>query len=269
MNSTPALPSRGRAWIVAGVALMVGAGLLAAPAAQAATPSTVTMAAVEGCPVTDASLVWGFKESFRSYISSSIANGEWTTADGASYATPNFSWTDGTGGFDAATTEGLLGFTGSITFTGHGGILNTTVANPQLRFVDADTATLLLDVSGTTQEGDEISEAGVEFATIDIGAATRTADGSTLTFDSAPAVLLPAGADDFGTYEAGEELDPITVTLTTSAECGPIEAEAPSSTPVTTSGPDLAWLWWALAAILLLVIAAVLVVTLTRRARRS
>lgn len=232
-------------------------------------PATIAMAAVEGCAVRDASLVWGFKEAFRSYISGSIANGEWTTADGATYSTPDFSWTGGTGGFDAATNKGLLGFTGSVNFTGHGGVLNTTVANPQLRFDDAGTATLLLDVSGTTQEGDEISEAGVEFASIDLSTATRTVDGSTVTFDSAPAVLLPAGADAFGTYEAGDEFDPITVTLTTSMECGAVEAEAPTNTPVVASGPDLTWLWWVIVGILLLAIVAVAVTALTRRAHRS
>ncbi len=231
-------------------------------------PATITAAAAEGCPVTDAALTWGFKESFRSYISGSIANGEWTTADGATYSTPDFSWTSGVGAFDMDRTEGLLGFTGSITFTGHGGILNTTVANPQLRFDDADTATLLLDVSGTTQAGDEVSQAGVEFATIDLSAAAKAVDGSNVSFSAAPAVLLEAGAKAFGTYQAGEELDPISVTFTTGAACGEIGAEAPTSSPVSASGADLTWLWWA-AGILLLVLLVVAATILTRRTRRS
>ena len=38
-----------------------------------------------GCDVVSASLEWGFKESFRGYIDGSIANGEWTVAEGAAY----------------------------------------------------------------------------------------------------------------------------------------------------------------------------------------
>lgn len=232
-------------------------------------PATITMTAVEGCPVTDASLLWGFKESFRSYISGSIANGEWTTADGATYSTPNFSWADGTGAFDPEATEGLLGFAGSIEFTGHGGILDTTVSNPQLRFDGPDTATLLLDVSGTTQDGEEVSETGVEFATVDLGAATRTVDGSAISFDDAPAVLLAAGSRAFGTYEAGEELDPISVTVVTGADCGAKAVEDSSNEPVLASGSDLGWLGWTLGGILLLIVLVLLATMLARRARRS
>lgn len=238
---------------------MAGAGLVAVPAAQATASGTLVAASAGDCAVTDAELTWGFKEAFRSYISGTIANGEWTTANGATYTTPDFSWTSGAGNYDGARSEGLLGFTGSVTFTGHGGILNTTVANPQLRFDDADTATLLLDVSGVTQQGDDVTEQAVEFATIDFGAATRTVNESTLSFTAAPAVLLGPGADAFGTYETGEELDPISVTFTTDADCSPIEP---------ASGFGLTWIWWLGGGILLLLVAATATV-LARRAPRS
>lgn len=259
---------------VVAAAGFAAASLTAGPAAWAEeTRSGPAVTAAGDCAVTDASLVWGFKEAFRSYISGSIANGEWTTAGGATYATPDFSWADGTGDIDPETGAGLLAFTGSIEFTGHGGILDTTVADPQVRFDDAGSATLLLDVSGTTQAGDEISEVGVEFASVDLGAATRTVDGSTLTFTGAPTVLLPAGAEAFGTYEAGEEFDPITVTITTSVECGPIAVALPTppttSAPAKASGSDPAWMWWALAGILFVATAVVVATVLIRRSRPS
>lgn len=238
---------------------MAGAGLIAAPAAQAAAPGMLDTAASEACAVTDAELTWGFKEAFRSYISGTIANGEWTTADGATYATPDFSWTSGAGNYDGSSGEGLLGFTGSITFTGHGGILNTTVANPQLRFDDADTATLLLDVSGVTQQGVDVTEQAVEFAAVDLSAATLTVDEAIVSFAAAPAVLLEPGAAAFGTYEAGEELDPISVTFTSDADC---IASDPAS------GMQPAWSWWLTGGILLLVVIAA-AVFLARRRRRS
>src|SRR5690606_24888645 len=129
---------------------------------------TVEAAALEGCSIDGATLSWGFKEAFRSYISGTIANGEWTTDGNASYATPEFSWSAGEGVYDSETGEGLLGFTGSIEFTGHGGLLDTTVSNPQLRFDGADRAVLLLDVSGTTQAGDQVAQRGVEFVGLDL-----------------------------------------------------------------------------------------------------
>lgn len=166
------------------------------------------------CSVDDASLTWGFKESFRSYISGTIANGEWTVDDGATYETPNFGFAHGSGNYD-----GSIRFEGSIRFTGHGGILDTTVANPELRF-EGRAVTLYLDVRGTTQEGVEIDESAVEFATVDIYGHLDAANGSVSIVD-APATLTAAGAAAFGTYEAGEALDPISLTFTTSEECVP------------------------------------------------
>ncbi len=59
--------------------------------------------------------------------------------------------------------EGQIGFHGSIRFTGHGGVLDTTVANPQLRFLGDGDAVLLLDVVGVTQDGAPIDQKAVEF----------------------------------------------------------------------------------------------------------
>src|SRR5690606_8583207 len=86
-------------------------------------------ASVPACDVADAELRWGFKESFRAYIDGSIANGEWSTADGAEYATPEFIWRGGSGEI-----PGDVAFRGSVRFTGHGGILDTTIADPVVRF---------------------------------------------------------------------------------------------------------------------------------------
>jgi hypothetical protein len=187
---------------------MIGALALAAALVVSGAP------AAETCAVDDATLTWGFKESFRSYISGTIANGEWTVADGASYETPYFGWTGGAGELDAG--RGTIQFTGSITFTGHDGILDTTVANPQLVFDGSDTAMLLLDVSGTTQEGVPVDERAVEFATIDLEGAVG---GDDVVLTDSPLVLTGGGATAFGTYEAGEQLDPIRAVLPGAAEC--------------------------------------------------
>ncbi len=229
----------------------------------------LTIAAAEqaGCPVADASLTWGFKESFRSYISGSIANGEWTVADGATYETPSFGWAAGEGSYDGTTGEGLVAFLGSIRFTGHGGVLDTTVANPELKFVDADTAVLTLDVSGTTQDGATVDTQDVEFVTIDLSGAIEEADG-VITATDAPTTLTAAGAEAFGTYPEGEPFDPVSFTFSVPADCAAAVEPSDSATVTAepaSSGAGLGWLWIVIGVVLLLALAAVVVIVVRRR----
>jgi large repetitive protein len=222
-------------------------------------PATPAAASTD-CSVTAGDLSWGFKESFRSYISGTIANGEWSVADGATYETPLFGFTRATGSYDSGVGE--ISFAGSITFTGHDGILNTTVANPAIRFVDADTAYLMLDVSGTTQQGEAVAEQAVKFVRLDLPAATVT--GSTVTFTAAAAELTTDGSAAFGTYEADEPFDPVTVSLTTEAGCAdvplPINEDA---TPPTS--PENTWIVWLGVGIAALAAIGVVLVRLARR----
>jgi len=224
--------------------------------------------AVEGCPVDDATITWGFKESFRSYISGSIANGEWTVADGATYETPNFGWSKGTGGYDSETAKGLLAFTGSIDFTGHSGALNTVVANPQIEFVDEDTAYLLLDVSGTTQAGDPVEQKAVRFVTLSLADGEHADKDGAVSFTAVPTTLTDEGAAAFGTYEAGSAFDPITVSFTTT-DCATLAAAAAEATPVKAapveSSSNPTWLWWVIGAVVLAAIIAAVIVLVTRR----
>lgn len=229
-------------------------------------PAKVAIAA-GGCPVIDADLSWGFKESFRAYISGSIANGEWTVADGATYETPLFGWSGGEGSYDPETAEGLVSFLGAITFTGHGGILNTTVSNPQLQFVDASTAILLLDVSGTTQEGEPVDERGVPFVELDLSDAVSR-DGDVLTITEAPAVLLADGAAAFGTYETDEPFDAISAHVELDSTCAdaPVVEEPVDEEPLaSTSG--LPWWGWLAIALVIVAIAVAITVLLLRRRR--
>ncbi len=232
----------------------------------------VDIAAAEqvGCPVDDATLAWGFKESFRSYISGAIANGEWTVADGATYEVPTFGWSDGAGGYDADSHEGLVSFGGSITFTGHGGALNTTVASPRLQFVDESTAILLLDVTGTTQEGAPIDLRSVEFATVDVSGA-ELVDGR-LTLTDAPVSLAAGGAEAFGTYPEGDAFDPISAEFSVDAACvttAAAEAALPAAGEPASSTADFWWLLWLLGGLLVLALVAWLVISRVRANRAA
>lgn len=234
--------------------------------AVGAGAQSASAAVLDECAVQDARLEWGFKESFRAYVSGSIANGEWQAADGATYATPSFTFGEGAGAVAPGSAGVELRFAGSIRFTGHGGILDTTVSAPLVVLDGSGSGLLVLDVVGTTQEGADVAAQGVEFAALDLAAATRAVEDGVLTVDGIRAALTEDGAAAFGTYPAGEVLDPITI----AAPLDPACAEAVEADLAALDGPS--WLGMSLAvAGVLLVLAGLAVggVVLVRRRRAA
>lgn len=222
---------------VLATALLGGALLLPAMPAAATTE-----APNEGCTIADASISWGLKESFRSYISGSIAKGSWEVLDGATYETPSFGFTGGTGTADADAGTASIAFGGSIRFTGHGGLLDTTVANPTIELTGPDAGRLLLDLRSVPMEAAMAGETEAEtlsqvpFADLDLSGATIAQDGEALTItgDAVPAAITAEGFEAFGTYEAGTALDPLTFSAT--GTCA-VAAEEPEPSPVPTAEP--------------------------------
>lgn len=187
--------------------------------AQAAAPPEAAVAAPTDCGVTEGSFTWGFKESFRAYISGSIANGEWSTEGGINYETPVFGSDALAGELQLDTLSGELAVEGSMTFTGHDGILDTTISDPELRFEGNDRLVVVVDVTGTTQDFVEVSAIDIAFVTGDLSMAEWRADGDLLVIDEVPLVLTGEGAEAFGTYPAEEPFDPITIELEAGADC--------------------------------------------------
>ncbi|KQO97770.1 HtaA domain-containing protein [Leifsonia sp. Leaf264] len=231
------------------------------------------------CTVTDATLDWGFKESFRGYLTGGIANGDWILT-GVTEENGVFSWTGGTGSVDASATRGLVGFTGAIEFSGHGGALDTTVANPRIELAGPTEGYLLLDVTGTTQQGEPVTAAGIRFASLDLSADALTTTDAAITGTAIPAVLTEEGAAAFGTYPAGEELDPVSFTAPLPADCGAVAATADEPVAEATDGDVAAAAaaaaaaevepvsdsgWWIWAVVALIVIAAIVVAVILRR----
>ncbi len=219
--------------LAAPVLVVVAALGMGAAATVPAAPAAAVTANV--CSVDAADLTWGFKESFRSYISGTIANGEWQTDGGASYSTPSFSFTGGTGEYQPATATGTVSFPGAIRFTGHEGLLQTSVSVPTVQFTSAGTARLLLDISSVPMDqalaGDSTvhTSAQVPFVDIDLSAATvtRTGEDVTITGTELPTAITAEGFAAFGNYEAGTAFDPIS--LTVHATCAPAETGAPTA----------------------------------------
>lgn len=229
---------------------LLGSALLGAlvltPAAAGATPVGAETSAA-GCEVTGGTMNWGMKESFRSYISGSIANGSWEASDGAEYETPEFIWSEATGTIDPEAGIGVVSFVGTVHFTGHDGVLDLTLANPTVEFEGDGKAALLLDVQSTDMEGDEAVDAEQEWAgeiTVDEDIAP---DGAELVLSEMPVTLTESGAEAFaGFYEADTELDPLTVSLTfdgcESAAEEPVAPEASQPEPAAPAEARVPWL---------------------------
>lgn len=236
---------------VLATALLGGSLLLSAmPAAAAAEAPT------EGCTVADASITWGFKESFRSYISGSIAKGSWEVLDGATYETPTFGFSGGTGTADAEAGTGSIAFRGGMRFTGHGGLLDTTVANPTIELTGPDAGRLLLDLRSVPMEAAMAGESEAEtlsqvpFADLDLSGATMSQDGEALsiTGEAVPAAITAEGFEAFGTYETGTALDPLTFSATGTCVVAvateePEPSPVPSATPIAAEQQDEAPSW--------------------------
>jgi hypothetical protein len=230
------------------------------------------------CLAEPATLEWGFKEDFRAYIDSTIANGEWEVSGDVTDEGGIFTWTGGSGVLDRGPL-GEVAFSGSLRFTGHEGVLDTTVSDPVVEFT-ADGAYLLLDVSGETQQGAAVDASRLRFAELDLAAGTLAEIDGAAVYSDVPAVLTAAGAEAFGTYPEGEPLDPVTLTLESDG-CALLAAglaadPMPSVEPEPTVSPEAeasdaagglaSWVLWTLAGVLAAII-AVTIYSLIRRNR--
>ncbi|MDQ1217587.1 hypothetical protein QE411_002442 [Microbacterium arborescens] len=197
------------------------------------------------CDITDATITWGFKESFRSYISGSIAKGAWEPFGGVGYETPAFTWTGGTGSYDPATGTGSIAFPGGIRFTGHGGLLDSTVQNVTLEIAPA-AGRVLVDLAGVSMEsalaGDDtvVTTPQVPLVTLDLAGMESAVSGDAVTLAAAdaPTAITEEGFAAFGNYETGTAFDPLSFTAsgvcaaaTPTAEPSPVVDASPAADP--------------------------------------
>lgn len=277
-------------------AAALATSLLLVPTAAGAVAETVLAPAgpvasegsTESCAVTDGTLSWGVKERFRSYISGSIANGEWQTTDGASYERPNFTWVDASGEFNPNDGTGKVSFAGTVHFTGHDGLLDLILSNPTVEFDGDGKAALLIDAKSTDMQGKvTVDKQQVWFADLTAPASVQP-ESDKLAVTEMPAVLTNSGADAFaGFYEPAEDLDPVSVSLsfencvssgaatpeptTDGAQPGEAAGEA-SPAPGTEQqggGTEIPWLPIGIGAVALLVIGVTVGMLVGGRQRRD
>lgn len=191
------------------VAVGVLAGTTPAAAAQAQPPEGA-------CAVSSWQMAWGVKESFRSYLSGAIAQGEWTTEGDVTYDTPSFIVNGTEGWISPDGQEGMLTAEGSMRFYGHGGIMDQTLSAPAVMV--GESVGIVFDVSGDTREGMSVDAPGVVFVTSGADADIDATSGI-WSLSDAPTVLTEEGAAAFGNYPAGTEFDPVTITVNVEPGC--------------------------------------------------
>ena len=158
--------------------------------------------------VTGGSLQWGLKESFRSYVQGPIANG---TFSGGSFAASGGAFNVVDGGI------GRANFSGAITATGHGGLLNFQLSNPSVQITGPGTGVLFAHVSSTSTSGAAAVNGVVAFANLSFSG--PAIGGDALSVSGASATLTAAGAQAFaGFYPAGTALDPVSFSVSLGGE---------------------------------------------------
>ncbi|MFB7187584.1 HtaA domain-containing protein [Streptomyces sp. NPDC056230] len=204
-----------RALAVALLAVLPGA-LLPATAAQAASRT------VQG-----GRLDWGIKSSFQSYVTGPVAKGSWSLTGGAAtVGGSQFRFHSATGSYDPATGAFSSGFAGGVRFLGHkkavGGYeLDLTISRPTVR-ITGGIGTVHADmVSKDRGSGRVTSAAQVPLARLGLSGIDMKGGSTPIALDNIPATLTSQGAKAFaGYYTAGTPLDPISLSVDTTAPAG-------------------------------------------------
>lgn len=154
--------------------------------------------------IKNANLGWGVRDSFRNYVRGGIANGSWEL-NGTSYSSDAFNWSNGTGTFKGG--KGSISFSGSVRFTGHHGILDTTIANPRLE-INGNSGTLYATMNSNDPSGKATNYGEVALLKVDLSGLQSSSDA--VSVNGAATTLTAEGAKAFaGFYEAGKDMAPL------------------------------------------------------------
>ncbi|SHH05628.1 Htaa protein [Jatrophihabitans endophyticus] len=176
------------------------------------------VARAESTAITTGSLHWGFKQSFRSYVTDAgIATSKPATraADGA----VDFPLSKGT--YDAASGTTSVTFTGGVHFRAHadgsgGYLLDITLSSPQLT-LSATGSTLTMAVTSRQllagDQGGPVKDYGrIPVANLDPASGTvqpAAAATGTTAWSAIPATLTADAVPAFLAYPTGTALDPV------------------------------------------------------------
>lgn len=219
-----------RALTILATATLSLSGLAALPGATADEAPSVatTVTSSENLPLSQGTVTWGLKQSFRDYLTKPLASGTWNLTDIIDDG-KNFTWSQGTGSFDG--TQGTLALPGTLAVTAHQGALDMKLTNLRL-VIKGSSGVLLVDGSSKAMTGEIINYTNAEFATVDLSTLEHT--GTTLSAQQAPVTLTETGAKVFADmYQPGQELDPLSFSANLPT---PASTPTPSPTPIQQDG---------------------------------
>ena len=157
-------------------------------------------------------LKWGVKQSFQNYVRSPAARG--TIEPGG---TNVFTFPVQQGYVDNAG-QGFAQGSGTVSFTGHSGLLRTVISNPTLEFTGPTSAKLLVQANSQNTNGEQIDglDGAVHFA--DVNFADSITNGGTVTGTT---TLTAEGAKAMSNfYDAGTQMDDIELSVSATDNCG-------------------------------------------------
>ncbi|MGW6268595.1 HtaA domain-containing protein [Streptomyces sp. NPDC055060] len=213
------------------------AAAVATAVALGATALTLPALAADGAAAAapklelkDGTLDWGFKESFRKYVTGA-AVGKIEATDGAQQAAGNgvFTFTGGTGTYDTGTHATDTAFKGGVRFSSTAHRFDIKLSDVRLR-TEGTGGAIKADVSlnGAVQNDIDLAELDLT------GIRPGQGEGGAMTFKDIPATLTADGAKAFnGMYKEGDQLDPATL----SVKAGGAPTEKPTQTPEPTDKP--------------------------------
>ncbi|WP_405932544.1 HtaA domain-containing protein [Streptomyces sp. NBC_00827] len=212
-----------------------------ASASASASPSASASAAPTAGDITDGTLGWGVKESFRTYVVSGVAQGKITASGGATQATGNgvFTFVDGTGTYDTDADTLSASFGGAVNFKGHeeNGEYGLDLTLSDLKAeLDGGTGELTADVESLGEKSED-----VVLAKLKATSGQLTVEDDVIELDDVTATLTDAGAEAFGGfYTTGTALDPVDLAVAVDEDAqlpgGDDESTTPSSSASATSG---------------------------------
>ncbi|MER5354707.1 HtaA domain-containing protein [Kitasatospora sp. NPDC002551] len=225
------------------------AGLVAALAALLTVALLPGQAVAAEGRVSGGRLDWGIKQSFLTYVTGPIAQGNWSLTGGAAtVAGSGFRFHSATGAYDPASGALSAAFSGGVRFTGHqengANALDLSIGRLTFRAAAGGAAGLYADVSSKSRETGQVSSASqAKLAELSLAGVDLRGAAGTLTLSNVPATLTDAGARAFGGfYTAGTALDPVSLSVNLPA-AQPTQTQtqtpaAPSATATPTAAPS-------------------------------
>lgn len=177
---------------------------------QSSTPQDECVIDRTTFTVSGGNLTWGVRDSFTKYIREK-AKGKWDLKD-ATWNGTAFVFPATGGTYSVTTHSGTFTYGGEVRFTGHKGVLDLTMRNPEIE-INGRNGTLFLTVAGSNTDGEKFDLGRVPFATIALNAPQM--QGAAVDFSSATVKLTTEGVKAFANfYDKGADLSAFTSSLT-------------------------------------------------------